>query len=409
MKTLHKKMSLLFALYFCQGLPGGFLSDALPVILRKQGLSLTMIGFTAFLSLPWILKIFWAPLVDKFHLPAFGKRKSWIIPAHIGIITICILLSTLSPQTDLLTIALLFLALNFFAATQDIGVDGFAVDVLEKEEMGPGNSAQISGFKLGNLIGGGVLLSLSAYLGWSGNFLIMAGMIATVMLFLLFSNEKELNSKREAYTEEKKTGQVMKKIFQALKTQGLYFWLFLIYIRFSEVLGVSLMKPLLTDQKFSLPEIGILDGIIGSGSVILGGILGGYVCRKKGWHMALAIFGPLQGITLAMMGIFSVVGYSFISAGILVGFEKFFGGCVGVSVFTLSMSRCHKDVGASQFTASQVIFMAGGYIAYPLSGFLADHLKYLPVMATSGVLACMIAFFAFKVKKKEVEQTAAVS
>ena len=50
MKKIHTKLSLLFILYFCQGLPGGFLAEALPVILRQQGLSLTQIGFAAFLG-----------------------------------------------------------------------------------------------------------------------------------------------------------------------------------------------------------------------------------------------------------------------------------------------------------------------------------------------------------------------
>ena len=47
MKTALKssmKLGLLTSLYFSQGLPFGFFTQALPVLLRKQGLSLPAIG-----------------------------------------------------------------------------------------------------------------------------------------------------------------------------------------------------------------------------------------------------------------------------------------------------------------------------------------------------------------------------
>ena len=70
-----------------------------------------------------------------------------------------------------------FLALNLFAATQDIAVDGFAVSLMHGSELGPANSAQVGGFKLGNLVGGGVLVALLGVLGWRLSFAIMAGFI----------------------------------------------------------------------------------------------------------------------------------------------------------------------------------------------------------------------------------------
>lgn len=50
-----KKTNLLFSLYFCQGLAGGFLAVALPVMIRESGGSFTLVGFSALLSLPWLL------------------------------------------------------------------------------------------------------------------------------------------------------------------------------------------------------------------------------------------------------------------------------------------------------------------------------------------------------------------
>ena len=53
-------------LYFAQGLPSGLLGKALPPLLRDQGVSLSAIGFTALLALPWTLKFLWAPFPGPF-------------------------------------------------------------------------------------------------------------------------------------------------------------------------------------------------------------------------------------------------------------------------------------------------------------------------------------------------------
>ena len=47
------RMGLLGSLYFSQGLPFGFFVQALPVLLRKQGVSLGAVGLTSLLAVPW--------------------------------------------------------------------------------------------------------------------------------------------------------------------------------------------------------------------------------------------------------------------------------------------------------------------------------------------------------------------
>ncbi len=53
MPNLRQVYVLLFSLYWAQGLPVGFMTHALPVILRAQGVSLAHIGGFGLLMLPW--------------------------------------------------------------------------------------------------------------------------------------------------------------------------------------------------------------------------------------------------------------------------------------------------------------------------------------------------------------------
>ena len=83
---------LLFSLYWAQGLPVGFMTHALPVILRAEGVSLTHIGGFGLLMLPWSIKVFWAPLVDRYGSTK-GHYRSWIIPAQLLSVIVLIILS----------------------------------------------------------------------------------------------------------------------------------------------------------------------------------------------------------------------------------------------------------------------------------------------------------------------------
>ena len=49
-------LCLLWILYFVQGLPFGFQSKSLPLLLRERGFSLSQIGYANLLSIPWTLK-----------------------------------------------------------------------------------------------------------------------------------------------------------------------------------------------------------------------------------------------------------------------------------------------------------------------------------------------------------------
>ena len=62
--------------------------------------------------------------------------------------------------------AVLFV-LNLVAATQDIATDGHAVSRLDEHLRGVGNSVQIIGYKVGLIVGGGVLFTLALVLAWT--------------------------------------------------------------------------------------------------------------------------------------------------------------------------------------------------------------------------------------------------
>ena len=64
----------------------------------------------------------------------------------------------------------------------DIAVDGLAVDILHADELGYGNAAQVIGYKIGMLTGGGLLVWLSNRIDWDGLFVTMGVLVGLVAL-----------------------------------------------------------------------------------------------------------------------------------------------------------------------------------------------------------------------------------
>ena len=128
--------SLLLLLYLSQGIPFGFQVTALPVLLRQSGISLTIIGFSSILALPWMLKIVWAPMVDRFWFKKVGRRKSWLIPLQL-LMFMCAFSASYIPITyNPALFAGIIFVMNLCASMQDIAVDGLAIDVLKEQDLG---------------------------------------------------------------------------------------------------------------------------------------------------------------------------------------------------------------------------------------------------------------------------------
>ena len=130
----------LLALYTLQGVPLG-MSSVFPLLLKERGASYADLARFSLCSWPFALKLLWAPIVDGSRLPFVGRRKSWLVPCQLLIGALLYYLSltyeTLLSSTDSVNeLTQIFFALYFLAATQDIAVDGWALSMLSKENVG---------------------------------------------------------------------------------------------------------------------------------------------------------------------------------------------------------------------------------------------------------------------------------
>ena len=131
---------LLLALYTLQGIPMG-LSGAVPLLLAGRA-SYAEQALLSLASLPFSLKLLWAPLVDAAYVRRWGRRKTWLVPTQL-LIGATMLLSrgrvdawVAAAAPPVPRIAAYFAALYALCATQDVAVDGWALTLLSKRRAG---------------------------------------------------------------------------------------------------------------------------------------------------------------------------------------------------------------------------------------------------------------------------------
>lgn len=384
--TPARKIILLGSLYLTQGVPFGFFTQAFPSLMRKQGYSLEAISVATVLALPWAAKFLWAPAVDRYSFRHFGRRKSWLVPLQI-LTAITLLAVALLPVGNLsVGVLVTVLIVNFMIATQDIAADALAVDVLAERERGVANGVQVAGYRLGMVIGGGILLIVFDRYGWTATFTSMAAIIAAASVPVLTFRELP----HEDFDRASDIG-----IRAFLRRPGAAHVIALITTyKFGEAFAIGMVRPLLIDKGFGLSDIGAMLGIVGFGAVLIGGLTGGALVNVLGRRKALLVFGVGQAAAVA--------GYTYIAShSVGRGFayavcaaEHFTSGMANAGLFTCMMDWSSKETGATDYTlqASAVVIASG--LASSLSGFSAGKIGYTSHFTLSFILAGAAALVA---------------
>lgn len=414
MPNMRNTYIVLFSLYWAQGLPVGFMTHALPVILRAEGVSLAQIGGFGLLMLPWSIKVFWAPLVDRYGSKATGHYRSWIIPLQLLSVAVLIALSFLPIQAldqpvYLLAFFIALLFMNGVGATQDIATDALAVNILKNEQQHWGNTFQVIGSRLGFIVGGGAILLFLDLLQWQSTFLLLAALVfINTLPVLKFKEPQHRSIASEQITASSKIK--IKAYFQYFYTHpGLRCWLLvLLTFKIADGLSGPLLKPLMVDLGLSFSQIGLYVTMLGALAALIGAGLAGWCLKYWSRSSSLIVFSILK--------ILSLMAYAWLAAHyegqskvqnwmiyLVNAAEDMISAMLLVVMLTLVMQYSRKHLAGTDFTF-QVALMAtvsGGL--YSLSGIFGDALGYQNYLNLIVIVAiiCLIPIFRWmKIEEK---------
>ncbi|OFX18874.1 MAG: hypothetical protein A2V77_17295 [Anaeromyxobacter sp. RBG_16_69_14] len=412
----NRRIQLLGLLSLSSGMPLGFVFSTLQIFLRGAGVDLRTIGALSAVSLPWSFKFLWSPLVDRYALLRPGRRRSWVLIAQLGLALAFGALAAYAwrslfrdAQGKLVLVAgaagvigLLALVIAFCSATQDIALDAYAVEVLHPAEQGPASGLRVMYYRLGMLVAGALAVFASQWLAWPVVFAAIGVLFIGSMALTLAAEEPERPT-----VAPRTLGSAVIEPFVTYfgKPQAATVALFLVFYKFGDNLGGTMVNPFLKDMCFSNAEIGLAVKVIGTAATIAGSGLGAALMTRMGLGRALWIFGFLQAganllYSVAALARGGALDVALCSAADPIALAPRLWTYVGIAgeqgaqgmgtaaMLALILRVCDKRYSATQYALLSSLFGLGRTLAGVPSGWLAHRLGY-PTFFVLAVLAAI--------------------
>ena len=175
------RQALYVLLGFSAGLPFYMFSTVLSLRLQAHEVGLVVIGFFAWVQLLPTFKFLWAPLLDRYEVPGFGrfwgKRRGWIMLAQLGIFVSMAIDGPHLVRPALGLTALFAVLLAFWTTTLEVAADAWRIELAPTQaEQGPLAAANLWGYRTAMVAAGSgaLLVADQPGWGWTGAYLAIA-------------------------------------------------------------------------------------------------------------------------------------------------------------------------------------------------------------------------------------------
>ena len=344
------------------------------VWLKELGIDKTHIGLFALVSIPYVFKFLWAPLIDIIKIPflhRLGQRRSWLILVHTGLILGLIAMGFSNPGPDNLTpIGVIALILAFLAATQDIIVDAYRIEILNRDQSAPGVSMLIFGYRLGSITAKAGPLYLAHYFNWTVAYVVMGLLVGIGIVATLLNPEPVRDKKKSLY-------ETVITPFTEMITRT-PFWiavfLFVVMYRFADAMISNMASTFYLELGFTKPEIASVMNVFGICATIIGGFLGAAVVKRFQIYGSLAFCGVAHAISNLMFVVLAYAGNDMPTFYMSVAIENVTGGMSTAAFFVYLSRVCRLDLAATQFAVLTSLWSLSTPMA-SMSGWIVDHLS----------------------------------
>ena len=385
---MKQKLLGMMLLGFASGLPYMLVFSTLSAWLRDVGISLTDIGFFAWLVLTYSLKFLWAPLVDRYSIPFFGhlgKRKGWILFCQIMIIVALFGMSTIDPISNLKILAIFAFLAAFFGSIQDIAIDAMRIEMAEAKEQGNLAASYQFGYRAAILVATSAALIFADQLNWSFVYQLMSLLMLIGMLGALISYEPENNEIAIVRMDEALI-QSFQDFFSrfGVWTASLILLLISTY-RLTDIVMGPMAMPFYLDMGFTKTEIGALVKTVALATSILGFFVGGYLIKRFNLMTSLLIGGVGVLVTNLFFALAATLEADISLLSLIVGLDSFAAGLVGTINIAFLTSLVSKKYTAVQYAMLTSFMMLPGKFFSGFSGMLADYYVSISSLQTGWV------------------------
>ncbi len=386
-KDTVKRLFFITLLGFSSGLPFLLIGGTLKNWMAREGVPVETIGYFSWVGLSYSLKFLWAPLVDRYALTKWGRRKSWMLFTQVSLFILLIFLSLFNPVTSLWEMGFISVLISFFSSTQDIVVDAYRREFLPEHELGLGSSFSTYGYRVAMLISGGVGIGLvgSSFAGLTYNklyfilaFLMLVGMVATYLVPEPFI-ESTPRTLRAALIEP------FQEFFYRPQA-----WLILFFIfsfKLGDAMSGALLNKFYVDMHFTDQDIGFIAKTMGLISSLVGLGIGGYILLKMGTFFSLVFCGILQSLSTAFFALLVHTGPQRWALGVTVAFEDVSSGMGTAAFLAFISSLTNKKFTATQYALLVSVASLGRNFLSGFSGKMVRAMNWEMFFYTCSLMA----------------------
>lgn len=365
-----KRLAVMLPMGFASGLPLALTSGTLQAWLTVDGVDIRTIGLFSLVGIPYTLKFFWSPIMDRFCPPWLGRRRGWILLTQ-GILVLGIsAMAFTAPAGAPFLMACFALMVAFSSASQDIVIDAYRTDLLEEKERGFGAGLSVTGYRIAMLVSGALALILSDHIGWQNTYILMAGIMALGIIGTFVGPEPMLLLSPPGSIAEAISGPLREFFSRPAAISMLA--LIVLYKLGDAFAGTLTTAFLIRGVGFSPTDIGTINKGFGLVATIVGALLGGGLMAKIGLFGSLMFFGILQAVSNLSFMVLAWIGKSYIAMIAAVGFENLSGGMGTAAFVAFLMALCNHRFTATQYALLSALASLGRVFVGPPSGFLVN-------------------------------------
>jgi MFS transporter, PAT family, beta-lactamase induction signal transducer AmpG len=412
-------------LYFVDGLPYSLVVYASVIFYKNLGESLIFIGqMTSLFYLPWVLKFAWAPMVDLV-----GTKRNWIVVAQVILAVICIgfalalnfpdcaIVTSIAPcvrsaimafqsafpshgpvvpLSSNLVVYFTLVCFSFMAlvsATQDVAMDGYYLEVLDKGQQSYYVGVRSAIYKMAILFGSSVLIWIVGKLtseqhmtmnqGWAVGFAICATicLIGSLVHYLGLPKSSRIPSADAAgdIPSLKTFITVFVTFFQQEKIGWIV--LYILTFRLGDAFVLKMANPFLLDDVakggmgFKDEQLALIGGA-GIVLLLLGGIIGGIVVSKYGLKRSLMPTAIFQNATILLYYLLAQFRPGLPIVAVFNAIEQFAYGLGTAAYMVFLLSTVKTQYKAGHYAVATAMMALGIMLPGYFSGNMAQALGY---------------------------------
>jgi len=368
-----RRMLVALVMGFASGLPLLLTISVLQAWMKEEGVDLAVIGLMALVGLPYTLKFLWAPVLDRYTIPIFGRRRGWLLIAQTALVLAIIGLSTTKPAQSPWLVALAAFWVTFFSASQDIVIDAYRREDLADKELGLGSSLYINGYRTGMLLASGGGLIMADHIPFSMVYLIMAACLLPGILTTLLTPEPK-TPKGTPQTLQEAIVQPFVEYFS--RPEAIWILMFVLFYKIGDSMASTMTTPFYLDIAFTKTEIGSIVKLFGFWATIAGSLAGGLIMLKIGIYRSLWLFGVLQAISTAGFAFLAQIGHSVPALAVVIAFENFSSGMGTAAYAAFMASITNQKFTATQYALLTSLMGIPRVVASAGSGFMAKTMGW---------------------------------